>query len=436
MPTRCRLPLLAVAGCLAACAEDGGGEPSVARVTYHDDVAPILAKHCTGCHVEGGLAPFVTDDYATVVQWVDAIVVSTHARTMPPFSADNSGTCNTFVGARWLADDELATLAQWVEDGTPEGEPPQMPPVPPVPEVLVGPGIIELHTPEYIPVPEPELGGPADDYQCFRLAPVLEGDRYVVGFEVAPGNPALVHHVLGFLVDPAVFENDATMQALDDASPDRPGWDCRGAAGEDVLPRAVPIGWAPGTGAIEFPAGTGIPLHPGDVIVTQVHYNVAQGSGSDRTAIRMKLAETVAEPAVQALTDPFLETGFGPAPVTLPAGAASTTWSWERPIGNIVEVAADRDVVIWGFAPHMHQRGRKMHLTIERDGGTQCLGEVDRFDFAWQTLYFLEQPIHAKASDRVSVTCEWDTRADTEPVLPGFTTAAEMCTLALYVVPK
>ena len=80
---------------------DGGDAP---RVTYYDDALPILAKHCGGCHQDGGIAPFATDDYATSVQWADAMVGAAMSRTMPPFGVNNDGSCNTFADAQWLSE--------------------------------------------------------------------------------------------------------------------------------------------------------------------------------------------------------------------------------------------------------------------------------------------------------------------------------------------
>src|SRR5687768_6356538 len=69
--------------------ESEGTGADTPRVTYYDDALPILAKHCGGCHQDGGIAPFATDDYATAVQWGDAIVGAVNSRTMPPFGVNN-----------------------------------------------------------------------------------------------------------------------------------------------------------------------------------------------------------------------------------------------------------------------------------------------------------------------------------------------------------
>ena len=53
----------------------------------------------------------------------------------------------------------------------------------------------------------------------------------------------------------AVSTNADAMAALDEESPDEPGWPCYGSAGEGVWVEGVPITWAPGTGATRFPEG-------------------------------------------------------------------------------------------------------------------------------------------------------------------------------------
>ena len=50
-----------------------------------------------------------------------------------------------------------------------------------------------------LPVP----GAADDDYRCFLVDPELDADRYLVGFEIVPGDQRIVHHVLVFNVDPA-----------------------------------------------------------------------------------------------------------------------------------------------------------------------------------------------------------------------------------------
>src|SRR5690606_6202616 len=138
----------------------------------------------------------------------------------------------------------------------PEGDPDTPAPEVPAPQVLEGSDVRSYTTPaEYVPIPDD--AGPLDDYQCFLLDPGFTEPRYLVGFEVVPGNLAITHHLVGFQVDktasnPLGGTNESRMQALDDASPDQPGWDCFGAAGDAILPKGTPVTWAPGGDATNF----------------------------------------------------------------------------------------------------------------------------------------------------------------------------------------
>lgn len=413
---------------------DGGDDP---RISYYGDVLPLLNEHCGACHQPGGLAPFSVGDLAETKQWADAIVASTAARTMPPFAVQNDGSCNEFADARWLADEDIDLIAAWVDGGMVEGDPPAEPITPPVPPSLTGPGIASMTTPMYTPVPQTEPGEEYEDYQCFLVDPGLDAQRYVVGFEVVPGNASIVHHVLGFKVDPNAFGNAATMQALDDASPDQLGWDCLGAAGDNVFVDSVPVTWAPGVGAVAFPEGTGIPLGPDDVLVVQVHYNLANGEGDDATTVKLRYADEVDHPATQFLWDPFLYGSITGMPESLAPGLPSAKYAWDESFAGMEPSLGTADEIeIWGVLPHMHKRGRKMSVSIERAGEMMCGADVQRYDFSWQQAYFYTQPIVVGPQDRLHVTCDWDTTGDSEPVMPGFSTKQEMCLLGLYTVPR
>ena len=46
------LPLLISAG-LSACHKDKAEQPHIRKVTYAEDVEPIMKNHCTECHTSG-----------------------------------------------------------------------------------------------------------------------------------------------------------------------------------------------------------------------------------------------------------------------------------------------------------------------------------------------------------------------------------------------
>lgn len=408
--------------------------------TFYADVLPVIAEECQGCHTPGGIGNFDLGDYETAKLIAPVLAAEVAARTMPPFVANNDGSCNTFADARWLSDDEIDLFARWADAGAPEGDASLPRPQPPIPEVLAGDDIVTLSSPEgYVPVAD-DSGG-ADDYQCFLVDPgVVDAARYLIGFEVVPGNPAVTHHLIGFLVDPEATTplggtNGSLMASLDAGSPDVPGWDCYGAAGNGVLVQGTPVTWAPGGGAFNFPEGTGIRIDPGFQLVLQMHYNLAAGDGTDTTAVRLSMVDAVEREAVNALDDRFLATLFNGTNVTLPPGEDSYVWKWQAPLREWdSRIAGWEQVELLGLLPHMHTLGRRMQVTIHRagDDAEQCGLYVDRWDFDWQQAFMYETPIVLSPSDQLEVVCEWDTSSKDTPTSPGLGTNNEMCLLGIY----
>ena len=109
---------LAVAGCLTGVAVLAAPDPS--RVTFNKDVLPILQKNCQSCHRPGEVGPFSLMTYKQAVNWASDIKDYTHNRRMPPWKPIDG---KEFIGERKLSDKEIATLAAWVDAGTPAGSP-------------------------------------------------------------------------------------------------------------------------------------------------------------------------------------------------------------------------------------------------------------------------------------------------------------------------
>ncbi len=252
-------PLLG-AGCgddPSAPAQPSGspGEPP----TYAKDVAPILEAKCTKCHREGGIGPFRLTSYEQARTMALPMAAATRAGTMPPYYITHDGTCGDFDDHEALSPGEIETLYAWATGGQKEGTPVALPPAASVTSLRAN---VELRTPTISPVAQ---GGPLamnDEYRCFPMESGGGADRFLIGYDIVPGNPAIVHHVEAFFVN-AEQRNSAgktgaeVMQALDDADPDRPGWPCFSSAADDLGDQNIPIIWAPGQGPIVFPAGMG-----------------------------------------------------------------------------------------------------------------------------------------------------------------------------------
>src|SRR5262249_45023606 len=127
------------------------------------------------------------------VNWSDDIKSFTQSRRMPPWKPVAGPD---FHNQRKLTDKELATLAVWVDSGTPAGDAKDAPP----PRTFLEGW--QLGTPDLVlTVPDDFQVGPTgnDLFRCFVLPTNLMEDKYVAAVEIRPGNRRILHHTLLFV---------------------------------------------------------------------------------------------------------------------------------------------------------------------------------------------------------------------------------------------
>lgn len=411
------------------------------EISFFQDVLPIYAERCVHCHEPGGIAPFALDNYDDARKWANASLSAIQARTMPPWLTKADGTCNHFQDSAWLSDSEIDTVRQWVDQGILEGK---------TRSIDAKPGetldaTLTLATPVYTPHAAGGDYARYDDYHCFIVDAADGLDQFLTSYEVIPGNPALVHHVVLMTVDPnmVVTEDGKTnrdlIEAMDAKSPDVEGWTCFGAAGDGVAVSGNPVVWAPGQGVLRYPDKTGLFLDSREQLVIQVHYNLSNpelAGASDQTRIALHLEPEVERPGQFVLPDGLLSTLFEGEPATLPPGQADYAYSWAMPLSEPLEEAGVEAFDVYGVFPHMHELGTSMSVTFTREGEADtCVADVPRWDFDWQLFYRFEEPLVVTADQTLEVTCHFDTRGREEPTLPGWGTQNEMCLAGLFMVP-
>jgi len=393
---------------LLACSPNNATTSTEPAPKYYEDVAPLINRNCVGCHRDEGIAPFALTSYDAVRAHASEIASSTAAREMPPMPVDNSGACNTYSNARWLRDDEIALLGRWAKTGTLAGDPSQAPALPAAPASLRDPDETLDMGVSYTP----DDSSGHDDYRCFVLPSPVDTLRYITGYEVFPGQPREVHHLIVY--QPASTAQAAAAHALDDAS-SGDGYPCFGGAGVDASPVAM---WAPGAGAIEMPTGTGVPLAAHRDLIVQIHYNLDNGVLPDRTKIALAFAPT---PPISAQ---YLS--MADFDLRLPPGRANV-----ESMAN-VGLSPGR-FKVFGAMPHMHTLGRTLRVDVQANGATQCLVDVDRWDFHWQNAWWYSTPLTIEEPKSLSIRCAFDTREKSEVVTWGESTSDEMCISFLYI---
>ncbi|MGF1468656.1 MAG: hypothetical protein ACFCGT_21230 [Sandaracinaceae bacterium] len=384
---------------------------------------PILVSSCTGCHAEGGIAPFALTTYDEVAEVADRVAAATRDRLMPPFFADNSGACNTWENYRGLTDLEIDVIQEWVDGGRPLGDPTTPAPEPPTLDRLQDPDLV-LEMPDTYAID----GSVNDDYRCFVVETGLEEDMFATGYEVTPGNAQRVHHVIVYT--PASDEAGDAARRLDATEGEvGDGYTCYGGPRVDAPPLVL---WAPGAGATTFPEGTGVSVAAGRPQIIQIHYNnqVEGSPDTDRTSVALTLSDSASQAYILPIANLDIE---------LPPRMTSVTQTATLDVGAIVPIPID--LRIWGAFPHMHTLGRSMNVTIHRapppgedgDAVDDCLIDMPRWDFDWQLAYWLDDPMTFSTRDAVSITCSYNTISRDEVVTWGEGTLDEMCLNFVYV---
>src|SRR5262245_26866141 len=98
-----------------------GAAPAPAAPTFTKDVAPILFDKCASCHRPGEIGPMTLLSYEDARPWARAIKSKVTAREMPPWGADPKNSLK-MRNDRSLTDAQIATIAAWVDGGSPRGD--------------------------------------------------------------------------------------------------------------------------------------------------------------------------------------------------------------------------------------------------------------------------------------------------------------------------
>ena len=113
---------------LGACGTDiepiAPDATATAKVTWYQDVAPVVSKHCMSCHQDGGIAPFALTDYDSARMNAQRMLDQIDQGAMPPFGAREESDCTPRFG--WVDDPRLSAtekqlLHDWLDQGARDG---------------------------------------------------------------------------------------------------------------------------------------------------------------------------------------------------------------------------------------------------------------------------------------------------------------------------
>jgi len=366
---RPRIAATTAPGCAIALPEKKA--PAAAAVTWHGRVSRIVQANCQDCHRKDGIAPFPLETIADAAAHAGMIKKAVTKGIMPPwFAAPQEGVSHSpFSNDRSLTAADRADLLAWLEGGRPAGNPAEAP-LPrqwPDAEWAIGKPDAIYEIPRSVDVKATGKMG----YVNLQVETGLTEDRWVQAIEVLPTARAQVHHVLIFTMVP---DKDGRRRVRD---------------GNNFF-----AAYVPGSNILQYPAGYAKRLPKGAVLHFQLHYTPTGTATTDRTRLGVVFAKQPPRYEVQVAA-------AGNHQIRIPPGAENHQEKGILPVLFNAQIIA--------FMPHMHVRGKSFRYElVGLDNSRRTLLDVPRYDFNWQLLYRLAEPLMAPLGSRIEATAVFD----------------------------
>jgi len=369
--------MLAVSACLSFVAPASAAD-TPAKPTFSKDVAPIFQAKCQECHQPNSIAPMSLITYQDARPWARSIKERVATRQMPPWHIDRSVGVQKFKNDMSLSDEQVETIVRWVDGGSPQGDPKDLPPPKPLvtdnewQAVRDGFGKPDL----VVKSSEYTMAAEHQDVWYRPMSDIpLNEPRWVKLVEIRPTNlksRKIIHHSIAYLVlnnDPdAVNTGTAT-------GPDR-------FAGDDLVNRRPQLmEWAIGKGYDLFRPGTGKLLVPGEKISWDQHIHAVGEEVTGGSEIGIWFYKKGEEPKKRSYLIGF--TGIDRTKMLdIPPNSMAMTEGF---------TVLKENALIENFQPHFHLRGKSMQVeAILPDGAKQVLSYVGNFNFNWMTNYIYD----------------------------------------------
>ncbi len=387
-------------------------------LTFTKDVAPIIFNKCSHCHRPGQSGPFSLLTFNDLKQRPQSIREVLDSGFMPPWLP--SPGYAAFVDDRSLSVAQRGVLLQWLTEGSKEGSPEALPPLPQWSDDW------ELGPPDLIVSLPSAFQLPADGKDIYRnfVVPIpgLE-NRYVRAVEFHPGNPKVVHH--------AFVEIDATRQSrylTGDSQP--PGFDGMELPPSVHMPMGQTLGWQPGKPAMQSPDGLSWMLEKRSDLVLQLHLHPSGKPEAVLPSVGFYFTDRppTNTPYLLKLARYTIDIAPGQKDYTI-------TNSYILPV----------DVDLLRINPHTHYLGKKLEgWAVLPDGIQKDLLLIKNWDFNWQGDYAYQNPIFLPKGTTLFMRFSFDNSAENihNPNQPpkrvryGLQTTDEMGELWFQVLPR
>jgi mono/diheme cytochrome c family protein len=327
--------------------------------TFTKDIAPIFQEKCEACHRPNSIAPMSLVSFAEARPWAKSIKARVTDHQMPPWQIDRTVGIQKFKNDRSLTDDQVETIARWVDAGAPQGDPKDMPAAKQWPDdqgwnfaAAFGQKEPDLVIKSY----DFTMPAVSQDAWDKRVTPSgITEPRWVRAIEIRPETMKgrkITHHAIAY---------------LEQSEP--------GAPGVPGLPTPF-MEWAVGKQGEMMRPNTGKLLLPGSKFHWDIHYSQAGEEITNKVEMGIYFYPKGQEPKYRTT-------------LSLVPAALGTLDIRPNTVAVVEGFTTLREAArIESFQAHMHLRGKAMMLeAILPTGFKQVISLVSDFNFNWMTTY-------------------------------------------------
>jgi Flp pilus assembly protein TadD len=357
-------------------------------VTFNKQIAPIVFQYCAPCHRPGEAAPFSLLGYTDVRKHAGQIVTVTARRYMPPWLPEPG--YGDFADQRRLTDEQVRLIADWAKNGSPEGNPADLPPRPHYTEGWqLGPPDLVIQ----MPAPYRLAAEGTDVFRNFILPVNLKEIRYVSAIELRPGDKRVVHHA-NIWID---RRQSLRRRDGEDGQPGFPGMEnvSTEARSDSFDPDSHFLFWKPGTVIEREPAGMSWRLDPGTDLILNLHL---KPSGKPETIQPLVGLYFTEDPPRKF---PMLVQLEHDGNIDIAPGSRDFTVTDHLTL----PVAADALAIY----PHAHYLGKQIEAWATLpDGSRRWLLKIGDWDINWQAVYTYRKPVTLPKGTTIAMRISYD----------------------------
>jgi hypothetical protein len=387
------------------------------KVTFSNQIAPIIFENCTPCHQPDEIGPMPFTNYDEVRKFASMISHVTETRYMPPWLADTS--YRSFRNQRVLSEKEIETIKRWVEGGAVEGKRKKS-------SFVFAQDIkSELGEPDLVVCMEEAFiieGTNKDILRTFVVPLNLDSGKIISAVQFRPGNTKVVHHSW-------IYFDTSGIALEHDKKDNEYGFDSFSGMRQEMY--EILAGYLPGSSRMFYPEGSGKKLLPNSYLLMDIHYAPTSVKQIDSSCIDIFFTDEqpgstryIEQIAMRANERKF----------HIPANETKTF---------CIKKQIKEDLSLFSMIPHMHYRGTKFKaFAVTPENDTINLISINDWDFNWQSFYYLDSMIKISAGSTIHVEAQFDNTESNpfNPILPPIdvnwgSSNGEMLILLMEILP-